>query len=83
MFSKQLLRCNIPLWQTEPEQVFDRLCSANKLARRDGSSDGVLRLGLEARLETHFCESRSRWFQVSLSLEGYRSRDFEYYKEMV
>jgi len=38
-----------------------------------GISDGVSRLGLG--LETHFCECR-------LGLGGFRSRDFEYCKEM-
>jgi len=50
------------------------------------SSDGVssIGLGLETRLETHFCKSR-----LNLGLEGYRSRSqtivlrLEYRKEMV
>jgi len=38
--------------------------------------DGVSRLGLVSRLA-------SRLVFAILRLEGYRSRDFEYYKEMV
>jgi len=38
------------------------------------TSDGVSRLGLETSLETHFCEARSRRFQVS---SRSRSRRFQ------
>jgi len=43
-----------------------------KLSLSPTISDGVSRLGLETRLETHFCESRSL---------GFRSRHFEYAKK--
>jgi len=42
--------------------------------RNPVSSDGVLRLGLETRLETRFFKSRSPRSPLGLGLEGFRSR---------
>jgi len=47
------------------EYMFHWLGRHLQVLLKQGSSDGILRLGLEMSLETHICQSLSRRFQGS------------------